>query len=116
MAMYKKNKGYQYERIAEEYLLEKGYKILELNFISKFGEIDIIAHKDGRLHFVEVKGRENKDHSYPREAVTPLKQNKLRRAARYYFMLQGKDDFPCQFDVIEIILDIREINHIENAF
>jgi len=48
--------------------------------------------------------------------VTPAKQKKLRSAAKYYFMLKEKDDYPCQFDVIEIILDSRELNHIENAF
>ncbi|MDI9496662.1 MAG: YraN family protein [Bacillota bacterium] len=114
--MYNKNKGFKYEKIAEEYLLAKGYKILEVNFASRFGEIDIIGQKDGRLHFVEVKGRKNTEHGYPREAVTPAKQKKLRSAAKYYFMLKEKDDYPCQFDVIEIILDSRELNHIENAF
>jgi putative endonuclease len=98
--MYNKNKGFKYEKIAEEYLLAKGYKILEVNFASRFGEIDIIGQKDGRLHFVEVKGRKNTEHGYPREAVTPAKQKKLRSAAKYYFMLKEKDDYPCQFDVI----------------
>lgn len=114
--MYDKNKGYEYEKIAKEYLLDNKFKILEENFISKFGEIDIIAQKDGRLHFIEVKGRRNLKYGHPKEAVTFTKQKRLISAARYYFMLQGKDDYPCQFDVIEIILEKREINHIENAF
>jgi putative endonuclease len=114
--MYNKNKGFEYEKIAEEYLLHKGYKILEVNFSSKFGEIDIIAQKDDKLHFIEVKGRKNTKYGYPREAVTFTKQKKLRSAAKYYFMLKGKDDYPCQFDVIEIVLENRELNHIKNAF
>ncbi|NLK65144.1 MAG: YraN family protein [Tissierellia bacterium] len=114
--MYNKNKGFEYERIAEEYLLHKGYRILEVNFSSKFGEIDIIAQKDDKLHFIEVKGRKNTKYGYPREAVTFTKQKKLRSAAKYYFMLKGKDDYPCQFDVIEIVLENRELNHIKNAF
>lgn len=114
--MYNKNKGFEYEKIAERYLQYNGYKILEVNFISKFGEIDIIAKKNGRLHFIEVKGRLDTEHGYPREAVTFTKQKKLINAAKYYFMLHGKDDYPCQFDVIEIILERKEINHIENAF
>lgn len=114
--MYAKNKGFIYERIAERYLLKNQYTIIERNFNSKFGEIDIIASKDGRLHFVEVKGRLNLSFGYPREAVTKVKQNKIISAAKYYFMITGKDDLPCQFDVIEIIMDKKEINMIENAF
>lgn len=114
--MYDKNKGFQYEKIARKYLLDKSYEIKEENFFCRFGEIDIIAEKDGRLHFIEVKGRKNLDHGYPREAVTLSKQKKLIGAAKYYFMLAGSDDFPCQFDVVEIILDDNVINFIENAF
>lgn len=114
--MYDKNKGFEYEKIAERYLLKNEYTIIEKNFISKFGEIDIIAQKYGRLHFIEVKGRKNTSFGYPREAVTWAKQKKLISAAKYYFMLTGRDDIPCQFDVIEIIMDKKEINMIENAF
>ncbi|NYB75533.1 YraN family protein [Sedimentibacter hydroxybenzoicus DSM 7310] len=114
--MYDKNKGFEYEKIAERYLLKNQYTIIERNFISKFGEIDIIAKKDGRLHFIEVKGRKNLSFGYPREAVTWAKQKKLISAAKYYFMLIGKDDMPCQFDIIEIIMENKEINMIENAF
>ena len=114
--MYNKNKGFKYEEIAKKYLLINNYCIIEENFISKFGEIDIVAQKKGRLHFIEVKGRLNTWHGYPREAVTFTKQKRLISAAKYYFMLKGKDDFPCQFDVIEVILESREINLIENAF
>jgi putative endonuclease len=114
--MYEKNKGLVYEKIAVKYLLDNGYKILEANFISRFGEIDIIAQKDERLHFIEVKGRKNANYGYPKEAVTFTKQKKLRSAAKYYFMLKRKDDYHCQFDVIEIFLESRELNHIQNAF
>ncbi|NLJ58932.1 MAG: YraN family protein [Tissierellia bacterium] len=114
--MYSKNKGYKYENIAKKYLISKNYEILEENFFSKFGEIDIIAKKNGRIHFIEVKGRDNTNYGYPREAVTFSKQNKLRATAKYYFMLKGKDDFFCQFDLVEIIISEKKINHIENAF
>lgn len=114
--MYDKNKGFEYEKIANKYLRDKGFEILEENFTSKFGEIDIIASKNLRLHFVEVKGRKNTLYGYPREAVTIHKQKRIISAAKYYFMLLGSDDISCQFDVIEIIIENNEINHIENAF
>jgi len=114
--MYDKNKGFEYEQIAKRYLLDNNYEIEETNFTCRLGEIDIIARLDGRLHFIEVKGRKNTDYGYPREAVTLSKQKKLIRVVKYYFMLKGSDDFSCQFDVIEIIMDEKTINHIENAF
>lgn len=114
--MYDKNKGFEYEEIAKKYLLDNNYEIIEENFICKFGEIDIIAKKDNKLHFIEVKGRLNTLHGYPREAVTLSKQKRLISAAKYYFMLNGKDDYFCQFDVIEIIFDEKTINHLKNAF
>lgn len=114
--MYTKNKGFEYEKLAEKYLLNNDFTILEENYICKFGEIDIIAKKDGILHFIEVKGRKNTRYGYPREAVTIKKQKKIISTAKYYFMQKGKDDYLCQFDIIEIILDNKEINYIENAF
>ena len=114
--MYDKNKGFEYERIAKKYLLDNGYEIVEENFSCRFGEIDIIASKESRLHFIEVKGRKNTGHGYPREAVTVAKQKRIITAAKYYLMCMGSDDVPCQFDVIEIIADNHEINNIENAF
>jgi len=114
--MYDKNKGFEYEKTARSYLMDRGYDIIEENFTCRFGEIDIIASKNSRLHFIEVKGRKNIEHGYPREAVTTAKQKKIIKAARYFFMCMGSDDFLCQFDVIEIIVDNKEINHIENAF
>lgn len=114
--MYDKNKGFEYERIAVRYLHDCGYKVLKMNFSCRMGEIDIVAEKNGRIHFIEVKGRQDTAHGYPREAVTFHKQKRIITAARYYLMLLGQDDIPCQFDVIEIIADSRQVNHLENAF
>lgn len=114
--MYDKNKGYEYEKVARRYLLSNGYTLLEENFSCRLGEIDIIASKESRIHFVEVKGRKNTEHGYPREAVTAAKQKKIISAAKYYLAYLNSEDLLCQFDVIEIIADNREINFIENAF
>ncbi len=114
--MYKDNKGYQYEEIAKRYLLKNNYKIIEQNFISKFGEIDIIALKNGIISFVEVKGRKNSNYGMPREAVTLNKQKKIILCAKYFILQRKYYDVQCQFDVIEIILDDRVIEHIEDAF
>ncbi len=114
--MYKGNKGYVFEEVARRYLIKNGYKILDVNFLCKFGEIDVIAQKDDILAFIEVKGRKNLDFGYPREYVTAHKIKKIIMAAKFYILKHKLDDIAIRFDVIEIILDIREVNHIENAF
>nr|WP_312576342.1 YraN family protein [Sedimentibacter sp.] len=114
--MYKENKGYQYEEIAKRYLLKNNYKIIEENFMSKFGEIDVIASKDEEILFIEVKGRKNSNFGMPREAVTLNKQKKIIATAKYFLLKNKYYDVQCRFDVIEILLDDKSIQHIENAF
>ena len=107
------------EKLAAEYLAEKGYEILETNFRRRTGEIDIVA-KDGAYHvFIEVKLRKGIGMGYPREAVGRVKQEKLRKAALLY-LSENRIGLPdVRFDVIEIICgndNKTEIEHIENAF
>ena len=115
-----KNIGDMGEKKAVKFLKKKGYKILETNFKTNFGEIDIIAKKDEYICFVEVKTRSTDDFGEPREAVDFYKQKKITSVAQYYITKQ-KDDVLCRFDVIEVKykkenLKITEINHIEDAF
>lgn len=114
--MYEDNKGFKYELIANKYLQNKGYKILETNFTSRFGEIDIIALYEDTLIFVEVKARKNTEFGYPREYVTTSKTKKIISTANYYLLKNKYDDINCRFDVIEIFIEEKRINHIENAF
>ena len=108
------------ERKAEEYLEDADYKILKRNFRMKFGEVDIIAEKDGCTVFVEVKTRKNNLYGNPSEFVDFRKQRRIRKAAACYRDLVNDD---VRFDVIEVIYEDRggslaakDINHIENAF
>lgn len=102
------------EVAAREYLLAKGYRILEENYSGRMGEVDLIAQDGDVIVFVEVKARENTDFGYPIEAVTPQKVRKIVLTAKQYLAskrLLGRD---VRFDVIEILRG--EINHVENAF
>ncbi len=81
-----KEKGLKAEEEACEFLKSLGFEIIERNFFSKFGEIDIIAFKKGVLHFVEVKSGENFDPIY---AITPGKLQKIIQTIRCY--LSQKD-------------------------
>lgn len=111
-----REKGKIYEVKAKEFLEKKNYKILETNFYCKLGEIDIIAYDNNVIVFIEVKARKNVKYGYPREFVTASKQRKIIKTAKYYMMKKNCFEFQCRFDVIEIITNIGQINHIENAF
>ena len=103
------------ERLAAKYLVSKGYAILEMNFRSRRGEIDIIARDPEYLVFIEVKYRRNLSAGFPEEAVTLKKQQIISRTADYYIIRHGiPEGTPCRFDVISILGD--RVRHYENAF
>ena len=105
------------EEIAVQYLLDKGYKILERNWYNIHKEVDIIA-KDGQdLVIVEVKTRQNNEFGDPDIAVTKRKQRMLIAAANAY-IFKNSLDYNTRFDIISIVLngDNPEIDHIEDAF
>lgn len=107
--------GRKKEELAEQYLKEQGYEILEKNFYSHAGEIDIIAKDGVYLTFVEVKYRKNRQSGHPAEAVNARKQSRIYRAAVYYLYKNGYPaDMPCRFDVVSI--QGQEITLIKNAF
>lgn len=106
--------GLQYEEMARHYLVTQGYTILEHNFHSRFGEIDIIAKQGAYIVFIEVKYRRTKQFGYPREAVTYRKQMHIKKVAAYFLLTHVGKEAPCRFDVIEI-LDQR-LTHIKAAF
>lgn len=113
--MNKRRLGSNYEGRAAEYLINKGYEILELNFRNRYGEIDIIARDDKYICFVEVKYRSQKDCGYASEAVDYRKRQTIMRVANYYLMKKGLSEWtPCRFDVIAI--DGQELAHIQNAW
>jgi len=108
----KRKIGRRYEAMAAQYLKEQGLDVLELNFRSRQGEIDLIAKDGDYLVFVEVKYRRNDRLGFPEEAVDYRKQQKITQTAGYYLCRQGYGDIPCRFDVIAIIGNrIRWIKH-----
>src|SRR5699024_1667435 len=110
-------KGQIGERIAENYLENNGYKIVETNFRNKIGEIDIIASKENNLIFVEVESRTSLNYGYPYEAVNYKKQNKIIRTSLLYIQYKNLKHKQLRYDIIEVFLaSIPKINHIENAF
>lgn len=113
----KQLQGYTGEEMAVNFLLQKGYRILERNWRCGHLEVDIIAEKDDYLVIVEVKTRKSTAFGEPEVFVDRQKQQRLIRAAMYYakFKCVTKE---IRFDIISVInsLEHQEINHIENAF
>ena len=111
-----KELGAEGERLAGEYLEQKGYKVLERNFRFKRAEVDIIAQKENLLVFVEVKYRKNNSFGYPEEFVSERKIELIHLASEHYVeKMDWKGNI--RFDVIGIIKkSIPEIEHLEDAF
>lgn len=113
--MNKRETGGCYEEMAAAYLEKEGYHILERNYYTRQGEIDIIARDSSYLVFIEVKYRNDSKKGDPSEAVTYQKQQKIIKSARYYLYKHNlSEDCPCRFDVVSILKD--QIQLIKNAF
>ena len=110
----KREIGAQYERIAGEYLKQKGYKNIEYNASSRHGEIDIVARDGAYLIFAEVKYRSSLLCGHPLEAVDEKKQRNICKCALYYIQKNGLEQLPVRFDVIAIMGERVDI--IQNAF
>lgn len=113
--------GQNGEELAVRYLMLNGYLILQRNFRCRIGEIDIIASKNDVLTFVEVKTRNTIVNGLPAEAVTFAKQQKIRRVAQYYMLIEGLlNNMPIlSFDVIEIVKNENKVirfKHYEHCF
>ena len=107
------------EVFAARYLRDMGYKILTSNFVCRFGELDIVAEKNGLVCIVEVKTRNKNTSVSPMEAVDEGKRSRLESAAKQ-FMSYAEIKSGVRFDVCEVLVDdndkLHSINYIENAF
>jgi len=110
--------GARGERLAEEYLREKGYFILNRNWHYVHKEVDLIARDGDTLVFVEIKTRHGWRFGFPEESVSIKKQQNLRDAASAY--LEQYPEFEwVRFDVITIVFQnerIDEFRHLIDAF
>jgi putative endonuclease len=106
------------EDLALRYLIKHGYRLVERNYRTRRGEIDLILRKEGTLVFVEVKLRRGTGFGDPLEAVTLRKQATLRYLAERYLADREPDFDTVRFDLVGILAG-REglrIDHVEDAF
>ncbi len=112
--------GAQGEELACRHLEANGYTIVARNMHSRYGEIDIIAEKNGCYVFVEVKTRSSERFARPSDAVSPAKRMKLIKTAALWLSEDKRDEYPARFDVIEVLPglsdNIPRIHHIMDAF
>jgi putative endonuclease len=94
--------GIHGEEIAAGYLARRGYRILERNFRTRMGEIDVIARDGDVLVFVEVKARRTDAFGGASSSVDRKKRVRLAKLARAYLHRRGWADRPCRFDLVTI--------------
>lgn len=102
-------KGNIAEERACSFLYDNGFTILEQNFYSRFGEIDIIATKENVLHFIEVKSGE--DYELAIQNITKSKLSKLLKTGDVYMK---KNNFDGDFEYDAVVVTPHEVLHVEN--
>ncbi|OAV42807.1 YraN family protein [Lewinella sp. 4G2] len=106
------------EAIAEGYLHQRGFTIVESSYRYRRAEIDLIALKDETYYFIEVKTRRGLGHGHPTVAFTDAKKKLLAKAAAH-FMYTANHEGAFRFDVISIVLHPNgqyDLEHLEDAF
>ena len=115
------SKGKAAEAIACDHLENNGLQLIDKNFNSRYGEIDLIMRHKDSLVFIEVRYRKNLDYGGAIASVTPTKQQKIIKTALYYMQKQGRE-FNARFDVVAITGAMGAPNQqlsiewIQNAF
>jgi len=113
--------GKEGEEIAAKFLSDKGYKILERNYYTKFGEIDLVVSKNNVLAFVEVKLKQGDFFGTPEEMIGNSKLSQVQRMAEFYLM--DKPEIAQKYktysiDAVCIMVgedgEVERINHYEN--
>ncbi len=119
--MDRKELGALGEKLACDYLVDKGFNILGKNYRVTFGEIDIVAKRKDILHFVEVKTIANTGGGfYAEDRVDYKKQRKLRNMAQIWLSKNNyPQDIPYQIDIIGILANqttrMAKLHYFPNA-
>lgn len=95
--------GHTGEAIAAKYYRQKGYLLLNHNYRTRMGELDLVLYKAGTLVFAEVKTRTSDKKAAPAAAVNYHKQQRLIAAAQHYLQQSPYADAVIRFDVVEVM-------------
>ena len=109
-------KGKNAERLACEFLQQKGLKLDAVNYSCRAGELDLIMQDANHLVFVEVRYRQTKTFGSSADSIDSYKRKKLLKTAKFYLQQHDlTEKVPSRFDVITIDAN-NKINWIQNAF
>jgi putative endonuclease len=115
----RQNLGRWGESVAATYLEAHGFALVARNWRCPYGEVDLVAQKEGCIHFVEVKTRRGRAHGLPEEALTPRKAAHLTAVAQTYLAEQGLEEADWQIDLIAVELDgqgkLLRCEHLPNV-
>jgi len=115
----KQKLGQRGEKLALKYLKKQRYRLLQTNYTTKLGEIDLIMQQYDTVVFVEVKTRHNESFATGEDAITRHKQKHITAAARHFIHVNKLYDCPFRFDVVVVAMpqgQEKTIRHYENAF
>jgi putative endonuclease len=106
------------ERIAERWLLRRGWRVVQRRFRSGHRDIDLVVERDGTVAFVEVKARKGAEFGGPVQAVDHRKRKQLERSALVWIDRHGREAESYRFDVVGVLLSGATVRvcHVENAF
>ncbi len=104
------------EDLAVKYLETHGYRVLDRNYTTDIGEVDIFVTDERTLIAVEVKSRLSLEYGTPAEAVGHAKIKKISQVTSQYIKKFRLFGVPVRFDVVEVYLEDKKVNHIINAF
>jgi len=105
MSLYQKNLGKIGENLAINFLKSHSFSVLEKNFRSRLGEIDIIAKKNNSLYFIEVKTRSNTNYGKPFESVDKRKIYHIKKAAQFYLLKNNFGEYKLKVAVFSILIE-----------
>jgi putative endonuclease len=106
------------ERIAERWLRQRGWHVVERRFRNGRRDIDLVVRRESTVAFVEVKARKGDDFGGPVEAVHWRKQRELKRSAQVWIDRHGQPPEDYRFDIVGVLVsgDRVRVRHIQDAF
>ena len=111
--------GRRGERLAENHLLARGYRLIERNWRCRHGEIDLVVRDGDAIVFVEVKTRTSTAFGHPFEAITPVKLARLRRLAGLWCETHPRERGRIRIDAVSVLAPrggTPRIEHLTGVF
>jgi len=116
---YQREIGNKGEKIAVDFLNEKGYQLLECNYHTRYGELDLVMLDGGMVVFVEVKTRTSNTFGTPEESITPSKLEHIQNAGLLWLQEHPESSDDWRIDAVSILLNrngkLLDIKHFINA-